>query len=95
MLLIQNKRVNWETYQIGIPGATAKDKENRRIPFNPKDGSRQSSTRRAKLGPDAYVFGAATATTSRNSDGLGDAAAAGERHGTATGEKEPRGIVNS
>ena len=36
MLLIQNKRVNWETYQIGIPGATAKDKENRRIPFNPK-----------------------------------------------------------
>ena len=36
MLLIQNKRVNWETCQIGIPGATAKDKENRRIPFNPK-----------------------------------------------------------
>ena len=35
MLLIQNKRVNWETHQIGIPGATAKDKENRRIPFNP------------------------------------------------------------
>lgn len=30
LLLIQNKRVNWETYQIGIPGATAKDKENRR-----------------------------------------------------------------
>jgi site-specific recombinase XerD len=24
MLLIQNKRVNWETHQIGIPGATAK-----------------------------------------------------------------------
>ena len=36
MLLIQNKRVNWETCQIGIPGATAKDKENRRTPFNPK-----------------------------------------------------------
>jgi hypothetical protein len=36
MLLIQNKRVNWDTHQIGIPGATAKDKENRRIPFNPK-----------------------------------------------------------
>ncbi len=32
MLLIQNKRVNWDTCQIGIPGATAKDKENRRIP---------------------------------------------------------------
>jgi hypothetical protein len=25
MLLIQNKRVNWETHQIRIPGATAKD----------------------------------------------------------------------
>ena len=24
MLLIQNKRVNWDTHQIGIPGATAK-----------------------------------------------------------------------
>src|SRR6266566_3454702 len=36
MLLIQNKRVNWKTHQIGIPGATAKDKENRRIPFNPE-----------------------------------------------------------
>lgn len=35
MLLIQNKRINWDTCQIGIPGATAKDKENRRIPFNP------------------------------------------------------------
>ena len=29
MLLIQNKRVNWETHQIGIPGATAKEKESR------------------------------------------------------------------
>ena len=36
MLLIQDKRVNWDTCQVGIPGATAKDKENRRIPFNPK-----------------------------------------------------------
>lgn len=36
MLLIQNKRVNWDTCQIGIPGATAKDRENRRIEFNPK-----------------------------------------------------------
>ena len=35
MLRIQNKRVNWEAHQIAIPGATAKDKENRRIPFNP------------------------------------------------------------
>jgi hypothetical protein len=36
MLMIQNKRVNWETCQIGIPAATTKDKENRRIPFNSK-----------------------------------------------------------
>ena len=42
MLLIQNKRVNWDTHQIGIPGATAKDKENRRIPFNPNGGWRRS-----------------------------------------------------
>lgn len=34
MLLIQNKRVNWETCQIGIASATTKDKENRRVPFN-------------------------------------------------------------
>jgi hypothetical protein len=29
MLLIQNTRANGETFQIGIPGATAKNKENR------------------------------------------------------------------
>jgi integrase len=57
MLLIQNKRVNWESYQIGIPGATAKDKENRRIPFNPEGRLAAILKRRAKLGPDAYVFG--------------------------------------
>src|ERR1700730_4318594 len=44
MLLIQNKRVNWDTCQIGIPGATAKDKENRRIPFNPNGRLRRSSS---------------------------------------------------
>jgi integrase len=56
-LLIQNKRVNCETLQIGIPGATAKDKENRRIPFNPEGRLAAILKRRAKLGPDAYVFG--------------------------------------
>ncbi len=60
MLLIQNKRVNWETCQIGIPGATAKDKENRRIPFNPKGRLAAILERRATLGPDAYVFGTAS-----------------------------------
>ncbi len=61
MLVIQNKRVSWETFQIGIPGATAKDKEkNRRIPFNPEGRLAAILERRAKLGPQAYVFGSAT-----------------------------------
>ncbi len=57
MLMIQNKRVNWDTCQIGIPGATAKDKENRRIPFNPNGRVAAILERRAALGPDAFVFG--------------------------------------
>ena len=40
-----------------IPGATAKDKENRRIPFNPNGRLAAILKRRATLGPDAYVFG--------------------------------------
>ena len=60
MLLIQNKRVNWDTCQIGIPGATAKDKENRRIPFNPKGRLAAILKRRDTLGRDAYVFGSTT-----------------------------------
>ena len=62
MLLIQNKRVNWESFQIGIPGATAKDKENRRIPFNPEGRLAAILERRAKLGPEAYVFGSVSGT---------------------------------
>jgi integrase len=57
MLLIQNKRVNWDTCQIGIPGATAKDRENRRIPFNPQGRLAAVLKRRADLGADAYAFG--------------------------------------
>ena len=60
MLLIQNKRVNWDSCQIGIPGATTKDKENRRIPFNPKGRIAAILERRGALGPDAFVFGSAT-----------------------------------
>jgi hypothetical protein len=30
MLLIQNRRVNWETCQIGVPGATTKDQQTQR-----------------------------------------------------------------
>jgi integrase len=36
MLRIQNRRVDWEQHQIAIPGRTAKDGENRRIPFDPQ-----------------------------------------------------------
>ena len=57
MLLIQNKRVNWETWQIGIPGAATKDKENRRVPFNPEGRLAAILRRRSALGPDAFVFG--------------------------------------
>jgi integrase len=60
MLMIQNKRVNWDSCQIGIPGATTKDKENRRIPFNPKGRVAAILERRAALGPAAFVFGSAT-----------------------------------
>jgi integrase len=57
MLLIQDRGINWDTCQIGIPGATAKDRENRRIPFNPNGRLAAILERRAALGPDAYVFG--------------------------------------
>jgi integrase len=66
MLMIQNKRVNWDTCQIGIPGATAKDKENRRIPFNPKGRIAAILERRAVLGPDAFVFGSASGARQPN-----------------------------
>lgn len=66
MLLIQNKRVNWESCQIGIPGATAKDKENRRVPFNPEGRIAAILRRRSDLGPDAYVFGTETGACQPN-----------------------------
>jgi integrase len=67
MLLIQNKRVNWETCQIGIPGATVKDKENRRIPFNPEGRLVAILRRRSALEPEAFVFGRRPARTSQTS----------------------------
>lgn len=57
MLLIQNKRVDWDTHTIGIPGQTTKDKENRRIPFDPEGRLAAILRRRGKLGPNAFVFG--------------------------------------
>jgi integrase/recombinase XerD len=57
LLLIQNRRVDWDTHTIGIPGHTAKDKENRRIPFDPNGRVAAILKRRSRLGPNAFVFG--------------------------------------
>jgi len=57
MVLIQNKRVDRDTHAIGIPGHTTKDKENRRIPFDPNGRLAAVLRRRGKLGPNAFVFG--------------------------------------
>jgi integrase len=57
MLLIQNKRIDRESHTIGIPGQTTKDKENRRIPFDPNGRLAAVLSRRGKLGPNAFVFG--------------------------------------
>jgi integrase len=57
MLRIQNRRVDWEQHQIAIPGRTAKDGENRRIPFDPQGRLAPVLNRRSALGPNAFVFG--------------------------------------
>jgi integrase len=60
MLKIQNRRILWDTHQISIPAAHAKDAESRRIPFEPNGRLAQILKRRRFLGPKAYVFGGAT-----------------------------------
>ena len=57
MLRIQNRHVDWAQHQIVIPGANAKDAENRRIPFDPQGRLAPILKRRATLGPYAFVFG--------------------------------------
>ena len=57
MLRVRNRRVDWEQHQIVIPGANAKDAENRRIPFDPNGRLAPILKRRAALGPSAFVFG--------------------------------------
>ena len=54
MLRIQNKHVDWSQHQIAIPGAHAKDSENRRIPFDPHGRPAPILKRRAWA---AFVFG--------------------------------------
>jgi integrase len=57
MLRIQNRHVDWEQYQIAIPGKHAKDGDNRRIPFDPQGRLAPILKRRKALGPSAFVFG--------------------------------------
>lgn len=71
MALIQNKRVDWDTHTIGIPGHTTKDKENSRIPFDPNGRLAAILKRRAKLGLNAFVFGPTPASTGQLQDGMG------------------------
>jgi hypothetical protein len=67
MLLIQNRRINWDTCQIGIPGATAKDKENRRIPSIRTDAWRPSSSAESISAPRRTCSARRTARTSQTS----------------------------
>jgi len=62
MMKIQNRRVYWDTYQIGIPGENTKDKDNRKVPFDPEGPVGELLKRRKALGPLAYVFGSETGT---------------------------------
>lgn len=57
MLRIQNRHIDWDQHQVAIPGAHAKDKDNRRIPFDPQGRLAPILRRRKELGPAAYVFG--------------------------------------
>lgn len=61
MLRIQNRHVDWERQQIAIPGKHAKDRENRRIPFDPHGRLAPILKRRMTLGPSGFVFGSPSA----------------------------------
>ena len=63
MLRIQNRHVDWERHQIAIPGAHAKDSENRRAPFDPHGRLAPILKRRAKLGPARSCSAARRANT--------------------------------
>jgi hypothetical protein len=53
------RALGWTTCQIGILGSTAKDRENRRLPFDEDGRLGQILKRRAALGATAFVFGSA------------------------------------
>ena len=49
--------MDWAQHQVVIPGAHAKDAENRRIPFDPHGRLAPILKRRSTLGFQAFVFG--------------------------------------
>jgi hypothetical protein len=63
MLLIQNKRVDWDTHTIGVPGHTTKDKENRRIHSTRTVAWRLCCSGAASSGPTCSCSGRTRATT--------------------------------
>ena len=97
MLMIQNERVNWDTCQIGIPGATAKDKENRRIPFDPKGrlaAILEAASRHS--GPTPSCSGRRPGVPAEHPDGLGNPEATRERvSNRSRGRRERNGTENS
>lgn len=73
MLRIQNGHVGWERLQIAIPGAHAKDSENRRVPFDPQGRLAPILKRRVKLKARAFVFGSPEGDYQDSFRGLGAA----------------------
>lgn len=61
MLLVQNKRVDWDTHTIGIPGHTTQDSENRR---QAEAASAASDGRRLARRPRSRVAAGLTRTRS-------------------------------
>ena len=57
MLLIQNKRVDWESHTIGIPGHTTKDRRIAGFPSTRKGAWSRFSNGAGRSVPNAYVFG--------------------------------------
>ena len=95
MLLIQNKRVNWETCQIGIPGATAKDRENRRHSVQPEWTARgDSRTARHAWSRRVRLRRRERRLSGEHSDRVGDASASRAWHRAEAkqrgGSMEPR-----
>ena len=67
MLRIQNRHVDWDQHQIAIPGATAKDAENRRIPFDPQGRLAPILNEKKELGRPATRSAASPASSRRAS----------------------------